>query len=88
MKETPVSRAAQAIPPLLPDLSVQWIERTPRYQRYCVDYSRGLPELCAGTEEEQRFPEPGEIVTWTAYIANQGRVASPAVPALWQVDRH
>ncbi len=84
--ETPTSRAAAIDPPLLPDLSVQWIERTPRYHRYCIDYSRGLPELCAGTEDEPRFPEPGEIVTWTAHIANQGRVASPAAPAVWQVD--
>lgn len=84
--ETHAQRAAPADPPLLPDLSVQWIERTPRYQRYCIDYGRGLPELCAGTEEAQRFPEPGEIVTWTAHIANQGRLASPAAPAVWQVD--
>ncbi len=84
--ETPTGRAAAIDPPLLPDLSVQWIERTPRYHRYCIDYSRGLPELCAGTEDEPRFPEPGEIVTWTAHIANQGRIASPAVPAVWQVD--
>lgn len=85
VSETSSSHIAPANPPPLPDLSVQWIERTPRYHRYCVDYSRGLPELCAGTEDEQRFPEPGEIVTWTAHIANQGRVASPAVLAAWQV---
>ncbi len=85
--ETPTHRAAPADPPGLPDLSVQWIERTPRYQRYCVDYSRGLPELCPGTEDEQRFPAPGEIVTWTAHIANQGLVPSPAVPAIWQVGQ-
>jgi hypothetical protein len=69
----------------LPDLSVQWIERTPRYHRYCVDYSSGLPELCAGTEYDRRFPEPGEIMTWTARIANQGTAASPAALAVWQV---
>lgn len=85
VRETPAGRAAPANPPLLPDLSVQWIERTPHYQRYCVDYGRGLPELCAGTEDEQRFPEPGEIVTWTARVANQGSAASPAVSAVWQV---
>ena len=39
----------------------------------------GLPELCAGTEDDKRFPDPGEVVTFTAQIANQGVITSPAV---------
>lgn len=73
-------------PPPLPDLSVQWIERQPRYARFCVDYQRGVPELCPGTEDDQRFPNPGEVVTFTARLANQGPLASPAFAARWQVD--
>lgn len=86
--ETPAGRTASADPPLLPDLSVQWIERRPRYARYCVDYSRGLPEICAGAEEDQHFPEPGEVVTFTARIANVGGSASLPVPARWQIGQH
>jgi len=86
--ETLADRVAAADPPALPDLSVQWIERTPRYHRYCVDYSRGLPDLCIGTEAEQRFPEPGETVTFTAEIANQGRISSTATLAVWRVGAH
>lgn len=75
---TPASRA-----PDLPDLSVNWIERTPRYQRYCLDYSSGLPDLCPGTEGVRRFPLAGEIVTFTARIVNQGTMTSPATSAVW-----
>ena len=77
---------AVAPQPPLPDLSVQWIERLPRYHRYCVTYERGLPELCPGTASDQRFPDPGEVVTLTAHIANQGTDASPAVAARWRLD--
>ena len=76
-----------SLPPPLPDLSIQWIERTPHYHRYCVDYGRGLPELCAGTENDKRFPDPGEVVTFTAQIANQGVITSPAVTAIWTVGQ-
>ena len=77
---------AQA-PPQLPDLSIQWIERAPRYPRYCLDYSRGLPELCPGSEDARHVPSPGEIVTFTAHIANQGVLTSPAASALWTVGQ-
>lgn len=86
------TRPSQAPPagrepqPSLPDLSVQWIERRPRYQRFCLDYSRGLPELCPGTENDQRYPQPGEIVTFTAHIANQGLLTSTAVSATWLIQ--
>lgn len=83
----PPGRSAPANPPLLPDLAVQWVERTPRYPRYCVDYSRGLPELCAGAEDDKHFPEPGEVVTFTAHIANVGGSASPPAAALWRVGQ-
>ena len=85
---TSISARSIAFPqPPLPDLSVQWIERTPRYHRYCVDYGRGLPELCAGTENDKRFPDPGEVVTFTAQIANQGVITSPEVAAIWTVGQ-
>lgn len=77
--------AAPIAPPNLPDLSVQWIARTPRYPRYCLDYSHGLPALCPGTANARHFPLPGETVTFTAQIANQGVITTPAVSATWQI---
>ncbi|MEZ4770499.1 MAG: CARDB domain-containing protein [Caldilineales bacterium] len=83
---SPDREATLAPQPPLPDLSVQWIERRPRYHRYCVSYDRGLPELCPGTANDKRFPTAGEVVTLTAHIANQGTVDSPAVSARWRLD--
>lgn len=84
----PVSRAARA--PLTPpdgvDLEVTFIQRTPAYYRYCVDYASGKPLVCAGTENEQRWPTPGEIVTFSGHIRNQGTQPSPAFDYAWALD--
>ena len=72
--------------PLPPDLSLLYLSRTPRYHRYCLDYSQGAPELCAGTENEKRFPDAGEPVTLTARIANQGDAAAQPVSFTWRLD--
>jgi len=68
------------------DLSVLFISREPRYPRYCVDYSSGVPRLCPGTEEAKRFPDPGEPVTMTAAVANQGGAISSETDYAWLVD--
>jgi len=74
------------------DLDVTYINRTPLYQAYCVDYpwdipgQPGIPFLCPGTEDDQRWPEQGEIVTFTAHIVNKGTVASPAFDYAWHID--
>ena len=41
---------------------------------------------CPGTENEHRWPDPGEIVTFTAHIVNKGEAASPAVEFTWLID--
>ena len=84
--DAPTANTPPARVPDLPDLSVNWIERTPRYQRYCLDYSSGLPDLCPGTQGLRRFPLPGEVVTFTARIVNQGAVTSPATSAVWTLQ--
>lgn len=43
--EMPAARTVSEPAPTLPDLAVHWIERLPRYPRYCVEYSLGLPRL-------------------------------------------
>jgi len=74
------------------DLDVTFINRSPLYQAYCVDYpwdipgQPGIPFLCPGTEDDRRWPEQGEIVTFTAHIVNKGTVASPAFDYVWQID--
>lgn len=77
----------------LPDLDVTFIERQPMYSAYCVEYRwgevpgmPGRPFLCPGTENERRWPEPGEVVTFTAHVANKGDLASPAATYSWLID--
>lgn len=90
---------AQASPPRagfsLPagiDLDVTFISRSPLYQAYCVDYpwdipgQPGIPFLCPGTENDQRWPEEGELVTFTAHIINKGTFPSPGFEYAWQID--
>jgi len=82
----------RASPPEGVDLDVTFINRSPLYQAYCVDYpwdipgQPGIPFLCPGTEDDPRWPEQGEIVTFTAHIVNKGTVASPAFDYAWQID--
>ena len=74
------------------DLDVTYISRAPLYQAYCVEYLNdapnqpGRPILCPGTEADRRWPEPGEIVTFTAHIVNKGTLTSPAFSYAWHID--
>jgi len=73
-------------PPPLPDLDVLYISREPRYQRYHVKYPGGIPIQVPGTENARRWPEPGEVVTFTAYLANKGPVTSQIADFWWLLD--
>ena len=74
------------------DLDVTFINRAPLYKAYCVQYmydaldQPGRPFLCPGTENDRRWPEPGEVVTFTAHIMNKGTAASPAFDYAWHID--
>lgn len=68
------------------DLDVTYIQRTPMYHAYCVQYADGIPTLCAGTENEKRWPNSGEVVTFTAHIINKGPVPSPEFTYRWAID--
>lgn len=50
------------------DLDIAYIERTPRYNRYCLTYPNNVPTLCAGTANQKRWPTAGEQVTYTAHV--------------------
>jgi len=77
---------APAAPPPGVDLDVTYIHRAPTCKAYCVDYPGGIPILCPGTEDEPRWPAPGEVVTFTAHIVNKGAIASPAFAYEWTID--
>jgi hypothetical protein len=74
------------------DLDVTYINRAPMYQSYCVEYPEpwngtvGIPRLCPGTEQEKRWPDQGEVVTWTAHIVNKGTVDSGPFVFQWLID--
>ncbi len=74
------------------DLDVTYISRVPLYKIYCVEYPEpvdgrpGISRLCPGTEDEKRWPDPGEIVTFTAHVINKGTLISPAFAYAWQID--
>lgn len=82
----PPARPRPADVPLPPDLSILTIGRTPRYPRYCLDYTHDVPMLCPGTETAPRFPAEGEIVTLHARVANQGEQPTTSVPFTWTLD--
>jgi len=42
--------------------------------------------ICPGTENDRRWPEPGEVVTFTAHVVNKGNTASPAFGYAWHID--
>ena len=74
------------------DLDVIYIERTPRYYRYAVEYTFhsgdpwGIPRLCEGTENNKRWPDVGETVTYTAHVLNKGGAASTKFRFEWLVN--
>ena len=69
------------------DLDVTYISRTPMDHRYDVLYTpEGIPYLQPGTESDKRWPAPGELVTFTAHIANKGTSASGSFAFTWSID--
>ena len=69
------------------DLDVTCISRDPMYSRYQVWYTDDLrPYLQPGTENDRRWPAPGEVVTFTARFANKGTAASGDFAFKWFVD--
>jgi hypothetical protein len=69
------------------DLDVTYISRAPLYNIYRVWYSSdGKPYLQPGTESDQRWPAPGEIVTFTVHFTNKGTLASGDFAFRWYID--
>ncbi len=79
--QTPLTR------PVGIDLDVTYISRTPLYNRYEVWYTGdGKPYLRPGTEYDQRWPDHGQVVTFTAHIINKGTLDSGSFDFEWLID--
>jgi CARDB len=77
----------------LRDLTVAYIERTPRYSRYAVTYTNrsptipaGLPSLCSSNVEAKRWPDSGEVVTYTGHVRNVGFSPTTDNQYQWRVN--
>jgi len=71
--------------PRTADLDVGFIHRTPEYNRFKVSFS-GDQHIMEGYENEQKWPAPGEIVTYTAHVFNKGDADATDVVYLWYFD--
>ncbi|MFZ5515203.1 MAG: CARDB domain-containing protein [Candidatus Zhuqueibacterota bacterium] len=84
----------QTKPTHVADLDVTFISRTPRYERLRASYyqrSDGMvgdvnPYLTEAEKQKKRWPDEGEVVTFTAHVKNFGDVAVEAYEYLWMVD--
>jgi hypothetical protein len=68
------------------DLDITYISQSPNYYRYCVVTNNNIPTLCPGTENQKRYPEPGENITYTAHIINKGSQPSGSFNYQWLID--
>ncbi len=82
--------------PDLPDLSVRFIERLPRYPGTRVEYrpidegpnglkGDGLPARVVHPEQ-QRWPRAGQPVTFIAHLRNSGATPTPRYDWHWLLD--
>lgn len=82
--------------PALPDLSVTYIERLPRYPGSKMEYRRidegpdgvkgdGLPARLANPDQ-QKWPRAGQMVTFVAHVKNAGGSETPRYDYRWVVD--
>ncbi|MCC6728509.1 MAG: hypothetical protein IT208_04135 [Chthonomonadales bacterium] len=81
--------------PAAPDLSVRFIERTPRYPGLKLEYRRidepngnkgdGLPARVVNASE-QHGPMSGQWVTFIAHVRNAGAAVAPRYDWHWLLD--
>lgn len=81
--------------PDLPDISVRFIERLPRFTGTQVEYPRvdepngnkgdGLPVVIKNPNV-QKWPQPGKDVTFIAHVRNAGTRPTPRYDWAWLID--
>jgi hypothetical protein len=87
----PTSNETSETPTGFVDLDPSFIERTPRdCNRYIVEYTDyeegGIPYLRAGTENDKRWPDQSEMVTFVAHIRNKGNMAAGPFTCSWSLN--
>jgi hypothetical protein len=85
-----------ALKPQLPDLSVVYIERNPKFPGIQIKWlevdegpngNKGNPANSpVANPDVQKWPKPGEVVTFTAHVKNKGPVAAPRFDWHWLID--
>lgn len=66
------------------DLNVLIIERSPTYERYHITYDGAAMGICVNADQKH-YPDPGEIVTFTARVQNKGK-APMGGTYVWLLD--
>jgi len=67
------------------DLDVPFIHRTPEYNRFKVSFT-GDQHIMPGYETEKKWPDPGELVTYTAHVFNKGDATVADITYRWYFD--
>ncbi len=83
------------------DVEVTYIERTPKYFSYqdhvlyhlnvrftddYLPYNADVAYDVSQPPNTQRWPEPGEAVTFTAHVTNRGNAVTPGFDYRWLID--
>jgi hypothetical protein len=78
-----------------PDIDVAFVSRTPRYDRYLVEYDRDVDPVCEGKplpvpspaeRRKKRWPSRGERVVFTAVVKNPGNEPTGTFEYAWHLD--
>ena len=67
------------------DIDVGFIQRTPAYNRFTVAFD-GDQHIDPAFLGEQKWPAPGETVTYTAHVFNKGDLATGPFAYRWIAD--
>ncbi|MCX6354868.1 MAG: hypothetical protein NTZ78_08195 [Candidatus Aureabacteria bacterium] len=69
----------------MPDLDVGFISRTPLYNRFDVSFD-GDQHIKGGMQNEQKWPKPEDLVTYTAHVFNKGDEDVSNILYRWYFD--
>ncbi|GAB4366381.1 MAG: hypothetical protein Kow0042_06200 [Calditrichia bacterium] len=71
-----------------PDLDVRFISRSPKYPRYAIIYDPPgyNPRPRPGTQNWKHYPDPGELITYTAVVVNSGGGTVEGFQLYWEVN--
>ncbi|MCX5909602.1 MAG: hypothetical protein NTY64_21130, partial [Deltaproteobacteria bacterium] len=78
------------------DYNVTHITQSPKYFKYSLyevfdnvgfwSENSGIPYQTQGTENEKRWPQAGESITYTAHVVNKGTMECPPFQSRWLIN--